>query len=178
MKRSVSLFAMVAAVMLWSCGGNAGKKESAAKGETKTEVKKEKKVKKEPSITLKINGEEVPITETSMLNGGTTPADVNYEWSISGYKEGDSGSFIGVEFEAKDPASLKGASCTIDGYKVLEFDLKLDEFVTGKRKNSYGVPLGIGCKSMKGTFTGKAQKIDKNLQPVGDPVEFSGTLQK
>ncbi len=167
---------MGVSVLMWSCGGNAGKKESAAKGETKTEAKKEKKVKKEPSMTLKIGDAEMTIQKTTIQNGGTTPADINYEWTIYGDMGDDA--HISIDFEAKDPATLKDASCSISGYKVLEFDLKLDEFATGKRKNSYGVPLGIGCKSMKGTFTGKAQKIDKNLQPVGDPVEFSGTLQK
>jgi hypothetical protein len=85
---------------------------------------------------------------------------------------------ISIDFEAKDPASLKDASCSISGYKVLECDLKLDEFVTGKVKNSYGVPLGIGVMSMKGTFTGKAQKDNGIGQPAGETVEFSGTLEK
>ena len=167
---------MAASVVMWSCGGGAGKKESETKEASKTETKKEKKVKKEPSMTLKIAGEDMPIEKTLMINGATTPDEINYEWSVTGYMK--DGSSITVDFEAKDPATLKDASCSFENYKVLEFDLKLDEFVTGKQKNSYGVPLGIGCMAMKGSFSGKAQKIDKMLQPVGNPIEFSGTLEK
>ncbi len=167
---------MAAAVMLWSCGRNAGEKESADKTETKTETKKEKEVKKKPEMTLSIDGKDVPVQDVSIRNGGTTPADINYEWTVYGDMGGDK--MITVEFEAKDPASLKDVSCSINGYKVLEFDLKLDQFVTGQVKNSYGVPLGIGCKAMKGSFTGKAQKDNGIGQPAGETVEFSGTLAK